>query len=1219
MFLIFTSVQLYAQSKDLQAVMGPSPNVASLFKFKDQPISLYTGTAAVTIPVYTIKQGIIEIPISLMYHSGGVKVSENASWVGLSWALNAGGAVTQGISGKPDLPWVTSGTRYNKPALIDKCLLTSIMDGNYDCQPDMFQFAGPGISGAFYINDNFQFCQIPYSNVKIEMLPTFQGGGAAWRFTNTNGVSYIFSKAESVVSSSLIINNSNGMNNGGSAIPGPMNNYNVSSNSWHLTHIVSPLKDTVSIDYELYNSQVVNFIGENNYVGAPGGGQVPPNTTNYELQRIGGWRIKQINSRNGIVKFVTGGNRCDIYNDKYLSEIQVLNNSGKIVKKVQLRYKYLVNGSLQDLAAIDCSTEGPPSLGAVDVNRPELTRRLMLVGVDETDPVTNQVSGSYTMSYQNAIGSGYLPSKFSAQQDFWGYYNNNQQNSLLQTLQATTSYVQGINIPAIGNRDPNLQYAVQGMLNKITYPTGGSSSFTYELNSVRQEGYTGCGNVIAIPTKTYSLTANVGGQQLGTFTVNSCRGGDSVAFQISGCNFSDAMSPTTNLPYGFNVTWAGTTYVTSQAVISQSGGHAVTGTKFYLPNGTYTITSFSTTGPACTYTLTLPGRNEQQKETVSAQNEKPVGGLRVKQIVTTDPTGNVNLIKKFEYTVTINGITASSGTVCDQIYAPFSNTYVTAKDVTTSDGTFTYVSDPYTILTVSSNTNYPLRMTHGAQVGYSRVVERMTDDNGKDNGYVVYNYTTDGDEKFQSPQIINPAISGGTSFDASGLYPFAPSFSYEWTRGNILATEYYKNDGNGGYALMKKEENRYSFVKTKDTTEAYVAAYYLHSTAPYKMSCASGGLFGSYDIFKYTPYKLYSQYRTLDSTITTTIEDNGVVLSDTTTYAYKEGYQLPSVTKKIDAKRRSVTINSRYVYDFNIPASTSDPIALGVKRQQDLNVLSPVETYTQISNLDGTNVQTVNGFFTRYNTSIPLPDMIYSLEIPTPITDYTSATIGSATSGIDSRYKPAISFDAYDGIGNLLQQHKSNDVLHAYIWDYTGMYPVAEVTNADRSNIAYTSFETTTNGNWTITGGTINSSDALTGEKSLSLASGNVVAKASLTTADYTVTYWSKSGSFNVNGTTGSSRGSRKGWTLYEHKLVAITAVSLTGTGVIDELRLYPTGAQMKTYTYSPPVGVTSETDVNNKTIYYQYDNLMRLQLVRDQDGNILKQNDYKYVQPVTQ
>lgn len=69
----------------------PTPNAASLGKYGDIPVSHHTGVTNISIPIYTIQEGDINLPISLDYHSSGIKVDEVASWIGLGWSLNVGG------------------------------------------------------------------------------------------------------------------------------------------------------------------------------------------------------------------------------------------------------------------------------------------------------------------------------------------------------------------------------------------------------------------------------------------------------------------------------------------------------------------------------------------------------------------------------------------------------------------------------------------------------------------------------------------------------------------------------------------------------------------------------------------------------------------------------------------------------------------------------------------------------------------------------------------------------------------------------------------------------------------------------------------------------------------------------------------------------------------------------------------------------------------------
>ncbi|TDW97475.1 RHS repeat domain-containing protein [Dinghuibacter silviterrae] len=66
-------------------------------------------------------------------------------------------------------------------------------------------------------------------------------------------------------------------------------------------------------------------------------------------------------------------------------------------------------------------------------------------------------------------------------------------------------------------------------------------------------------------------------------------------------------------------------------------------------------------------------------------------------------------------------------------------------------------------------------------------------------------------------------------------------------------------------------------------------------------------------------------------------------------------------------------------------------------------------------------------------------------------------------------------------------------------------------------------------------------------------------------------------------------------------------------TGPVDDIRIFPSDAQMTTYTYTPMVGKTSETDPAGHSVNYTYDAFGRPQLVMDQDHNILKDYAYSY------
>ena len=100
------SLHIFAQApqpqKFLPVLAPPSPEAAAFSRYGNYQVNLFTGVPEISIPIYEIKVGELSIPISINYHSSGIKVTDVASRAGLGWDLQAGGSITRKIMGKPD-------------------------------------------------------------------------------------------------------------------------------------------------------------------------------------------------------------------------------------------------------------------------------------------------------------------------------------------------------------------------------------------------------------------------------------------------------------------------------------------------------------------------------------------------------------------------------------------------------------------------------------------------------------------------------------------------------------------------------------------------------------------------------------------------------------------------------------------------------------------------------------------------------------------------------------------------------------------------------------------------------------------------------------------------------------------------------------------------------------------------------------------------------------
>src|SRR5690606_2470592 len=109
-----------------------------------------TGVPSISIPIGTISDGPLSVPISLNYHAGGNKLGDIASWVGLGWSLDAGGMISRSVVGYEDDKAQNKGyiaNEYNINSHPE--ILSFLFSNNYDTEADIYSLTAAGISCKF--------------------------------------------------------------------------------------------------------------------------------------------------------------------------------------------------------------------------------------------------------------------------------------------------------------------------------------------------------------------------------------------------------------------------------------------------------------------------------------------------------------------------------------------------------------------------------------------------------------------------------------------------------------------------------------------------------------------------------------------------------------------------------------------------------------------------------------------------------------------------------------------------------------------------------------------------------------------------------------------------------------------------------------------------------------------------------------------------------------
>ncbi len=250
----------------------------------------------------------------------------------------------------------------------------------------------------------------------------------------------------------------------------------------------------------------------------------------------------------------------------------------------------------------------------------------------------------------------------------------------------------------------------------------------------------------------------------------------------------------------------------------------------------------------------------------------------------------------------------------------------------------------------------------------------------------------------------------------------------------------------------------------------------------------------------------------------------------------------------------------------------------------------------------GTSRLLLNAEHYTYNSNLLTAVQVFQPSVPATYTD-----------GMEVPLTPRF-FMTYDN-QKIVRRRKADGAETAFIWDNNLMNPIAEITNAGGGAVAFTSFENSGNeGNWNFS--MTNPISGKIGQNAF-LSSGQNISTSGLNPATiYKVSYWAKNGTPSVTNVQSSMDIiTVAGWTYYEHLISGTAQVTISSTSgtCIDDLRLYPSSARMRSFTYKTFIGLSSVTDANGVTESYDYNSAGQLETVRDTDGNFRKHFQYHY------
>jgi len=478
--IIYTCV-FYGQN-GIPNVIPPTPEAANFLKYDFYPANHTTGAVTVDVPIYTIKCRGMELPISISYHTSGIKVNDIASEAGLGWVVNASGFVSVTHKGRSAgygsiVPifdsWLNSqeildlsSFSYTPPNIPISQHLNDLETYTSNTEASVFNYHAPGLSGGYIfkkdINNNQTIINVPKSMDRIiDMNPINLG----MTIVSENGTQYEFTKREKL---------------------------NGNFNNWHLTKMSTPVSnDQITFEYGITTLET-DYSHEGSSISiSTGSGGCYSSSSKSDNLRITTREIPLLTKiifPNGYATFVYNNERIDKRRYR-LQKIEIYNNANALLQEVELHQSYFMTS--------------PNAQPKADYKK-NISYRLKLDSItfkDKNRQFVNNYEFNYNTQYslpQYFNYDGYNTANDYANynyfgQDLWGYFNGITNNSSFFSIAAhfnttiidfgsyTATFSGYSNL--LANRNISTNHAKAAILTGVKYPTGGITNFEYESNA----------------------------------------------------------------------------------------------------------------------------------------------------------------------------------------------------------------------------------------------------------------------------------------------------------------------------------------------------------------------------------------------------------------------------------------------------------------------------------------------------------------------------------------------------------------------------------------------------------------------------------------------------------------------------------------------------------------------------------------------------------------